>query len=55
MEGARLAARRGEFERAIGYWQRTIAACPGSPLAEQAREAVAHATRLSAVLEAVDA
>ena len=55
MEGARLAARRGELERAIGYWQRVVNASPDSPLAEQARQAMAHAARLSAMLEAVDA
>jgi Domain of unknown function (DUF4388)/Tetratricopeptide repeat len=55
MEGARLATRRGELGQAVALWQRVIVACPDTPLAEQARQAVAHASRLSAVLEAVDA
>jgi tetratricopeptide (TPR) repeat protein len=55
MESARLAARHGELERAIGMWQRIVSAYPDTPVAEQAREAVAHASRLAAVLEAVDA
>jgi hypothetical protein len=55
MEAARLAAKRGELERAIALWQRIVAARPDSPLAQQARDAIAHASRLSAVLEAVDA
>lgn len=55
MEGARLAARHGELRRAIALWQRVMVACPDSPLAEQARLAISHASRLSAVLEAVDA
>ncbi len=55
MEAARLAARRGELGLAIAQWQRVMVAHPASPLAEQAREAIAHASRLSAVLEAVDA
>lgn len=55
MESARLAARHGELERAMGYWQRIVAASPGTPLAEQARHAMAHASHLAAVLEAVDA
>jgi hypothetical protein len=55
MEGARVAARHGELGRAIAMWQRVVAACPDSPLAEQARNAVSHASRLTAVLEAVDA
>jgi len=55
MEGARLAARRGELAMAISYWQRVVVVNPASPLAEQARDAIAHASRLSAMLEAVDA
>jgi hypothetical protein len=55
MERARLAARRGELVRAIALWQRIVAAWPGTPIAEQARHALAHASRLSAVLEAADA
>jgi hypothetical protein len=55
MDAARLAARRGELERAIGLWQKVAAVCPGTPIAEQARHAIAHASRLSAALEAVDA
>ncbi|MBK6456730.1 MAG: DUF4388 domain-containing protein [Gemmatimonadetes bacterium] len=55
MEAARLAARRGELGQAIAHWQRVVVASPGSPLADQARDAIAHASRLSAVLEAVDA
>ena len=55
METARLAARHGELERAVSYWQRIVMASPSTPLAEQARSAMAHASRLAAVLEAVDA
>ncbi|MCC6319245.1 MAG: DUF4388 domain-containing protein [Gemmatimonadaceae bacterium] len=55
MERARLAARHGELARAIESWQRVLAACPESPLGEQARHAIAHASQLAAVLEAVDA
>lgn len=55
MESARLAARHGELERAIGLWQRIVSACPDTPVAEQAHHAIAHASRLAAVLEAVDA
>lgn len=55
MEAARLAARRGELGQAIAHWQRVVLASPASPMAEQARDAIAHASRLSAVLEAVDA
>jgi hypothetical protein len=54
MEIARLAARRGELQRGIALWQKVIVNSPDSPLAEQARSAVAHASRLTAVLEAVD-
>jgi len=55
MEAARLATRRGELGQAIAYWQRVVALTPGSLIAEQARDAIAHASRLSAMLEAVDA
>lgn len=55
MEAARLAARRGELGQAIAHWQRVVVASPSSPMADQARDAIAHASRLSAVLEAVDA
>ncbi|HMN08604.1 MAG TPA: DUF4388 domain-containing protein [Gemmatimonadaceae bacterium] len=55
MEAARIAVRRGELGQAIAHWQRVVVASPGSPLSEQARNAVAHASQLSAVLEAVDA
>lgn len=55
MEAARLAARRGELGQAIAHWQRVVIASPASPMADQARDAIAHASRLSAVLEAVDA
>lgn len=55
MEAARLAARRGELGQAIAHWQRVVLVNPASPLADQARDAIAHASRLTAVLEAVDA
>ena len=55
MEAARLWARRGELGQAIAHWQRVVLASPMSSLGEQARDAIGHATRLSAVLEAVDA
>ncbi len=55
MEAARLSARRGELGQAIAHWQRVVVVAPGSPLGNQARDAIAHASRLSAVLEAVDA
>ena len=55
MEAARLSARRGELGQAIAHWQRVVIASPTSPMADQARDAIAHASRLSAVLEAVDA
>jgi len=55
MEAARLSARRGELGLAIAHWQRVVLVNPASPIAEQARDAIAHASRLSAVLEAVDA
>ena len=55
MESARFAARHGALDRAIGLWKRVVASSPDAPIAEQARHAIAHAARLSAVLEAVDA
>jgi len=55
MEAARLAARRGELGQAIAHWQRVVVVAAGSLLGDQARDAIAHASRLSAVLEAVDA
>lgn len=55
MEAARIAARRGELGLAIAHWRRVVIASPRSPMAEQARAAIAHASHLSAVLEAVDA
>ena len=55
MESARVSARRGEFTEAIAFWRRVIVAAPSSPVAIQARDAIANAVRLSAVLEAVDA
>ena len=55
MESARLSARRGNLGLAITHWQRVAQLSPGSPLADQARDAIAHASRLTAMLEAVDA
>lgn len=55
MESARLAMRRGEIGQAIAWWQRVCATAPGTRVADQARDAVAHAEQLAAVLEAVDA
>jgi tetratricopeptide (TPR) repeat protein len=55
MEAARLAARRGELGQAIAHWQRVALISAGTPIGEQARDAIAHASRLSAMLEAVDA
>jgi hypothetical protein len=55
MESARVAARRGQLGKAIRHWQQVVAACPDTPVAEQARHAAVHASRLAAVLEAVDA
>jgi len=55
MESARVAARRGQLAKAIRHWQQVVAACPDTPAAEQARHATVHASRLAAMLEAVDA
>jgi hypothetical protein len=55
MEAARAAARRGRLAKAIQYWEQIVAACPDSPVADQARHAAAHASRLVAVLEGADA
>lgn len=55
MECARLAARRGELGQAARMWEHVAHLHPNSPLGEQARQAMAHASRLSAMLEAVDA
>lgn len=55
MELARLAMRRGEIGQAITWWKRVLSSAPGTRIAEQAREAVAHAEQLAAMLEAVDA
>jgi len=55
MEAARLAARRGDLGQAIAHWQRVALISAGTPIGEQARDAIAHASRLSAMLEAVDA
>lgn len=55
MEAARAAARRGQLAKAIRYWEQVVAACPDSPMADQARHAAAHASRLVEVLEGADA
>lgn len=55
MELARLSMRRGEIGQAIGWWKKVMVVAPGTRAAEQAREAVAHAEQLAAMLEAVDA
>jgi hypothetical protein len=54
MESARVAVRRGQFEHAIRRWEHLVTACPDSPVAGQAREALLHATRLAEVLESAD-
>lgn len=55
MESARFAARRGQLAKAIRHWQQVVAVSPDTPVAETARHAAVHASRLAAVLEAVDA
>ncbi len=55
MEAAKLSARRGELGQAISHWQRVVLLAAETPIGDQARDAIAHASRLSAVLEAVDA
>ena len=55
MELARLSMRRGEIGQAIGWWKKVLVVAPSTRAAEQAREAVAHAEQLAAMLEAVDA
>ncbi|MEP7380123.1 MAG: DUF4388 domain-containing protein [Gemmatimonadota bacterium] len=55
MEAARLSVRRGELGQAISHWQRVVLIAGGTPVGDQAIDAIAHASRLSAVLEAVDA
>lgn len=54
MEAGRLAARRGELERAVSMWAQVAEIAVGTPLAAQARQAMEHASQLTAVLEAVD-
>jgi tetratricopeptide (TPR) repeat protein len=54
MEAGRAAARRGQLARAIRYWEQVVADCPDDPVADQARHAAAHASRLVAVLEDAD-
>lgn len=55
MESARVAARRGQFGKAIRHWQQVVAVANDPVLAGQARDAAVYASRLAAVLEAVDA
>lgn len=55
MESARIAARRGQFGKAIRHWQQVVAVANDPVLAGQARDAAVYASRLAAVLEAVDA
>jgi hypothetical protein len=55
LSDAREALRRGELPRAIDCWRRVIASDPRSVHAGQAREAIAHATRLQALVEVGDA
>ncbi len=55
MTGAREAMRRGDLGTAIALWERVVAAAPESTAALRARDAMAHAASLSAMLEAVDA
>lgn len=49
---AREAWRRGDLPRAIDCWRRIIAIDPDAAAARQAREALEHATRLRALVEA---
>jgi hypothetical protein len=51
MTMARSAVRKGDLARAVECWRRVIRAAPASPSAEQARQAMAHATQLSALVE----
>ncbi|MEO7965076.1 MAG: hypothetical protein ABIT38_14320, partial [Gemmatimonadaceae bacterium] len=55
MESARASTRRGDLARAISFWQRVVVFAPESRSAGQARQGIAHAAQLSAVLEVVDA
>jgi tetratricopeptide (TPR) repeat protein len=54
MLAARVALRQGEWAQAIDLWQIVIGIDPSSDHAEQAREALAHATRLSTLVEVAD-
>lgn len=51
MTAARVALRRGDFAYAIECWNKVVQVEPGSSNAEHARQALAHATRLSALVE----
>jgi tetratricopeptide (TPR) repeat protein len=51
MAMARLAVRRGDLGRAIDCWTQVMRGAPGSPEARQARDAIAHAARLHALVE----
>jgi hypothetical protein len=51
MARARLALRDGDLVRAVSCWERVLSVAPHSGDAERAREALAHAARLSALVE----
>ncbi|MFN8572863.1 MAG: DUF4388 domain-containing protein [Gemmatimonadaceae bacterium] len=55
MLSAQLAARAGDLERAMGLWKRAVDADPTGAATEKAREAMAHARRLTTLLEVVHA
>lgn len=54
LSDARDALRRGDIDRAIDCWRHVIALDPAAPHAMHAREALDHATRLSALVNVVD-
>ncbi len=55
MLSAQLAARAGDLERAMDLWKRAVEADPTGASTEKAREAIAHASRLTTLLEVVHA
>ena len=52
---AQLGAKSGDLERAVGLWQRAVDADPSGAATEKAREAIAHARRLTSLLEPINA
>lgn len=55
MLGASMAFQRGEFEQATRLWGRVPDVAPGSADADRAREAIAHVSRLTTLLEPMHA